>query len=423
MRVYRGLKLGCWVMPVVLLLAVMLHPLGVRAKVYIDITSPGGKLVPVAILMKGDPDAKRVEEVVKKDLELYGLFKVLNPKVFITDTFTKDNFKDWRFIGAEILVVAHGGTTNGRFSLEARVYDVVEGKEILARKYSIRREAKDLVGMRLADDIFTAFTGEEGIFYGSVVLSVKTRPGVKELGIISPDGSSFQILTHDNSINLSPAWSPDGKWVAYTSFKRGEADLYLLEVATGIEKVLSKRKGAEISPSWSPDGTQLAFSYSLNGNSDIYIKDLITGYTKRITRNPAIDTSPAWSPDGRKIAFVSRRSGAPHIYVMNTDGSDQTRLTFGPYEVSPAWSPKGDKLAYVSVEGGKILIHVLDMKTGNSKVVVQGEDPCWSPNGRYIMFFKGEGGRRTLYLTTEDGNGIVKVRRLNGSDPCWRSLN
>ena len=399
------------------------HPVCSIAKVYIDITSPGGKLVSVALLMKGDPNTKRVQEVVKKDLELYGLFRVINPKVFITDTFEEGKFKDWRFIGAEILVVAKGSTTNGKFSLAARVFDVVEGKEILARRYSIRSEAKDLVGMRLADDIFSAFTGEEGIFYGSVALSVKTRLGVKELGIISPDGSSFQILTHDNSINLSPAWSPDGRWIAYTSFKRGEADLYLLEVATGKVKVLSKRKGAEISPSWSPDGTQLAFSYSLNGNSDVYIKDLITGYTKRITKNPAIDTSPAWSPDGRKIAFVSRRSGAPHIYIMNPDGSDQTRLTFGPYEVSPAWSPKGDRLAYVSVEGGKVLIHVLDMKTGKSKVVVEGEDPCWSPNGRYIMFFKGEGPRRTLYLTTEDGNGIVRVRRLNGSDPCWRSLN
>ncbi len=391
-------------------------------KVYIDVTSPGGKLVSVALLMKGDPDTKRVQEVTKKDLELYGLFKIIDPKTFITNRFENGNFKDWRFIGAEILVVAHGGTRNGKFSLSARVFDVVEGKEILARKYSIKREAKDLVGMRLADDIFTAFTGEEGIFYSSVALSVRTRPGIKEIGIISPDGSSFQLLTHDNSINLCPSWSPDGRWIAYTSFKRGEADLYLLEVATGRVKVLSKKKGAEISPSWSPDGTQLAFSYSLNGNSDIYIKDLITGYTKRITRNPAIDTSPAWSPDGRKIAFVSRRSGAPHIYIMNPDGSEQTRLTFGPYEVSPAWSPKGDKLAYVSVEGGSILIHVLDMKSGNSKVVVEGEDPCWSPNGRYLMFFKGEGPRRTLYLTTEDGNGIVKVRRLNGSDPCWRSL-
>ena len=154
------------------------------------------------------------------------------------------------------------------------------------------------------------------------------------------------------SINLSPAMSHDGKWVAYTSYAKGKPDLYIQNISDNRIAMVDK-KGMGISPAWVPGKFELAASLSFSGDPEIY---LLTGTGKvinRLTDSPGIDVSPTLSPDGNKMAFVSRRGGTPQIYVQNMNSGQAERLTFqGNNNTQPEWSPKGDKIVYTALAKG-----------------------------------------------------------------------
>lgn len=387
------------------------------ARVYIDITSPGGTRVPLALLYHGPME---VEKVARRDLALYGIFRLINPQAFLVEVFEEGKFADWRTIGAEILVVADSQIQGDEVQVTARVFDVVEGKEVLAKRYSVKVGWERMIGHALADDIFQAFTGERGIFSHPLVLAMEVTRGVREVAVMDPDGLWQEQITWDGSIALSPTWSPDGRKVAYVSFKRGDADIFIHDLETGEDKLLVGGKGSQSAPAWSPDGRYIAYSSILRGgNSEIYLMDLLTGKKKRLTYYYGIDTSPVWSPDGQWIAFVSDRSGPPHIFVMGRDGSQVKRLTFGSYDVSPAWSPTGDLIAYSSLEKGRYYIRVVTPQGENDRILAEGESPCWAPNGRYLLFYRGLGRGRSLFLTSSQGGGSVLIKQLDGGKVDW----
>jgi len=388
-----------------------------RARVYIDITSPGGTRVPLALLYHGPEE---VEKVARKDLALYGIFRLINPQAFLVEVFEEGKFADWRTIGAEILVVADGQIEGDEVQVTARLFDVVEGREVLAKRYSVKVGWERMIGHALADDIFRAFTGERGIFSHPLVMAVKMAKGVREVVIMDPDGLWQEQITHDRGIALSPVWSPDGRKVAYVSFRKGDADIFVHDLETGEDKLLVGGKGSQSAPAWSPDGRYIAYSSTLRGgNSEIYLLDLLTGERRRLTYYYGIDTSPVWSPDGQWIAFVSDRSGPPHIFVMSKDGSQVKRLTYGSYDVSPAWSPTGDLIAYSSLEKGRYYVRVVTPEGKNDKILAEGESPCWAPNGRYLIFYRGLGKGRCLFLTSSQGGGSVLIKQLDGGRVDW----
>ena len=114
---------------------------------------------------------------------------------------------------------------------------------------------------------------------------------------------------------MSPAWSPDGQWIAYVSFENHASAIFVQRVRTGERRQVSARAGINGAPAYSPDGSKLALTLSgSSGNLDIYVLDLATQALTRITDDPAIDTEPAWSPDGKTLYFTSDRAGGPQIY-------------------------------------------------------------------------------------------------------------
>ena len=142
------------------------------------------------------------------------------------------------------------------------------------------------------------------------------------------DGTRLVQLTNAPGPDRYPAWSPDGRKLAYVSFEKAKPSIWVQEVFTGKREKVSSFKGINGAPAWSPDGRYLALTLSKDGNPDIFILDVARRSLRPIARHGAIDTEPAWAPDGKSLVFTSDRGGGPQLYQVSTGGGQAKRLTF-----------------------------------------------------------------------------------------------
>jgi len=410
-------------------------------KVYIDITSPSFRKLPIAIprfktVYTPTDDMKlgeRATAILNNDLDLTGFFSLIDPKSVGEKTNggatgnipQAEDFRSWANLGAEALVLGEVSYKDRSLTLEARLYDVVKKELIVGKRYL--GEIQDLSRMvhRFADEVVLALTGEPGFFQTKIVY-VSKATGNKEIYLMDFDGRNPVQLTRHQSISISPQFSPDGTKIAFTSYKAGTPDLYIKNLRTGEERRVANYPGLNITPAWSPDGQRLALTLSKDGNSEIYTMRPDGSGLKRLTNHPAIDVSPTWSPDGRRIAFVSDRGGSPQIYVMDADGQGVQRLTFeGTYNTHPAWSPRGDRIAFDASAGGGYNICTIRPDGSNYRVLTDKlgrcESPSWSPDGRHLVFSADSHGGPHIYLIDAEGTQIKRLTFQNGGDtnPYW----
>jgi len=156
--------------------------------------------------------------------------------------------------------------------------------------------------------------------------------------LVSTDGSGARKLPY---IPWTAVWSPNGRQIAFVGNRprggpcpcKDNSDIYVMNADGSGTRRLTHNTGYDGEPAWSPDGRKIAFQSRRLGNSgamgigEIYVMNADGSGKRNLTRNPAQDRSPSWSPDGRRIAFVSNRDGRPEAHVMNADGSGQRSLT------------------------------------------------------------------------------------------------
>ena len=210
-------------------------------------------------------------------------------------------------------------------------------------------------------------------------------PCCQSIAVMNPDGSDrTKVISGDatgSGINNSPAWSPDGRQLAFVSTFDGLIE----QIGTvGVDgrglAQLTTGSVASVDPAWSPDGTKIAFDRAAGGHSAIYTMNTDGTSVQQLAATGEDLADPAWSPDGTKIAYTSTTPNGYEVFVMNADGSRPVQLTTDGAE-QPTWSPDGTKIVFTTQRDGDFEIYTMNADGSAQTRVTNSpnldEQPTW----------------------------------------------
>ncbi|KAF1019861.1 MAG: Protein TolB [Paracidovorax wautersii] len=396
------------------------------AQFRVEVTGVGMRQMPIAIApFRGeDSSSQKISAIIQADLERSGLFRGVSATGEQLDENSRPDLNAWRQRSADNLVA--GSVTalpGGRFDVRFRLWDVIQGQDMGGQSYTITAADLRLAAHRAADYIYEKITGEKGVF--ATRLAFVTRVGQRySLWVSDSDGENAKVALASPEPIISPAWSPDGRQLAYVSFEARKPVVYVHTVASGQRRLLANFRGSNSAPAWSPDGRRIAVTLSRDGGSQLYVLNSQGGEPQRLTQSSSIDTEPVFSPDGQFIYFVSDRGGSPQIYRMPANGAAAQRITFsGNYNISPDISADGRTMAFISRVGGGFRLHVQDLQSGTVTAITDGnadESPSFAPNGKLLVYATRQ-GRESLMTTTLDGRIKTRLAGQSGEirEPAW----
>ena len=418
-----GSLLSRWAFFVSLLFACQLA----GAQLTVEISGSGASRIPLSApnfagegLMQGS-----VGEVVRKDLELSGAFRLIDPAGLIAAEGVQPDYAAWKARGSDALLVGsinpgQGGLVDVRF----RLYDVVRNTELFSLKVSVQPGQTRPLGHHIANKVYEKLTGQPGVF-STRIAYVEKRGSRYQLLISDFDGENAVPALISQEPIMSPAWSPDGTRLAYVSFDKKKPIIYVRSLNSISTTVLANYKGSNSAPAWSPDGRRLAITLTRDGLSQIYVVNADGSGLRRVTQSNAIDTEPHFSPDGGMIYFTSDRGGSPQIYRVAAEGGIPQRVSFaGAYNVSPRVSPDGKTLVYISRNDGRFQVTMQDLASQQVQALtdsVKDESPSFAPDGRTILYATEVGGRGVLSVVSIDGRTRYRLNNRAGDvrEPAW----
>ena len=401
---------------------------GALAQFRVEVTGVGLTQLPIAIApFRGEAELpQKIAAIVQADLERSGQFRGIDPGGGAgLDETSRPDLSPWRQKSADSLAV--GSATrlaDGRFDVRFRLWDVVRAQPLVADGFVVVAADLRLAAHRIADMIYEKLTGDKGVFSTRIAYVTKAANRYN-LWVADADGENAQSALASTEPIISPAWSANGRQLAYVSFESRKPVVYVHDVASGSRRLVANFRGSNSAPAWAPDGRTLAVTLTRDGGSQLYTIPATGGEPKRLTQSTGIDTEPLYAADGRNIYFVSDRGGAPQIYRMPAGGGEPQRVTFtGSYNISPALSADGRWLAYISRISGAFKLQVMELATGNVQSVTDttaDESPSFAPNGRLIIYATRQGGAEALMTTTLDGKIKARLPGRGGDirEPDW----
>lgn len=394
-----------------------------ESRVYLDVYGQSYKRITIATPPFKDDSIQPnlqsgMKQLLDRDLDLSGFFIVAPPSVIDAELRNegaerKDiRFENWRSVGVDLICKGKLHQDVDGLDLEAALYDSSDGMLLFAKKYKGGPDEWRKIVNRLADDIVLAVTGEKGIL-SSKVLFVSGGGRSRDVYISSLDGSEMRRLTSYNHLMVSPALSPDGKYLAFTSYREGRPHLYVVNVQNGRDVYVNREEGMKNGVTW-VDGKRIVYAHISGKYSTVYCDNVETKEHRAVLRKEGILTSPSFTKDGKKMIFVSDMYGGPQVFSKDMENGDIRRLSrSGGYNTSPVVSPKGDLIAFVSKIGGAFEICVMRPDGSDQRVLTSGginDSPRFSSCGRYIVYSAKNGGK-----------GAIRLMLLNGDNK--RALN
>jgi TolB protein len=427
-----------------LILFLQVYPVHAEESIFLDLVKTTQSKVNIAVPqfvssggIADESFSAKSRDILENDLRLFELFVPVTPNIYSklakSEAQTERvNYAAWSQLGAQWLIKGQyeKSGSGDKYKFVFRLFDVVNEQFLVGKRYQGKKSFMRKIMHRFADEVMEQLTGKRGVAETRLAFLSRTPDG-KEMHAVDFDGANVQKLTNEKSVILSPDWSPDGRFIVYTSYKEHNPDLILLDPdGRRRRRPLLRLPGINSAPAWSPDGSKISLVLSKDSNSEIYVLNRWRKLT-RLTRHFNIDTSPTWSPDGKQIAFTSDRSGTgrPQIYIMDATSGDRKgvkRITFqSRYNDNPSWSPDGDKIAFTSMVKGKFQIKIYNTETRKTTNVTSGpggkEEPTWSPDGQFLAYRLTRGRKSSIHIKRVGGKQSRQLTFLpeGGVSPTW----
>lgn len=411
---------------------------GLRASIPIAI-------IPFANQQSNLTDPNNIASVVSNDLQNSGHFKVMpmNSLPQQPTQLADVNFNSWQQSGYDYMVIgsvtpAGGSSDKVSFSLINAVAGANTSAApnnsavVLTDTFTVPQSELRGVAHKISDIIYKNLTGIPGIFSTRISYVLINRPDnalpTYYLEVADADGYNPRALVQSNAPLMSPSWSPNGQEIAYVSLANQQASIYIVNVVSGQQRLVSDFEGINGAPAWSPDGSQLAIVLSKTGQPKIYLYSLASGSLKQLTTGYSIDTEPDFSPDGQSIIFTSDRGGNPQIYQLNLATNQITRMTFdGSYNAKPQYTFNGQNIVVLHQDSEGYNIAIQNTVSGGLTVLTSnGYDstPSVAPNGQMIIYANNSTVNGSLGLVSADGQVQLTFPAPSGSnlqvlEPAW----
>lgn len=408
-----------------------------------DGSTPPRMAVPDFIALGSDQETQEVAKVIGSVLwddldferEFYMVPRDTYKSIPVATSLESLPFDRWNELGVDGLVAGTVRKSGNTVRVEMRLFDVKSRRQLVAREYSGSAANPRLYAHTISDEIHQTQRGLRGVARTKLTFSsnrnrervtgtVENRD-VKEVYISDYDGANQRRITVNRALNITPVWSPDGRAIAYTSYRYGYPDIFISFIYQGTMQMPTKKVGQNWLPVYSPDGTRIAFTSNRDGNPELYAMNTDGSSVRRLTNHPAIDTTPTWSPTGTQIAFTSDRSGSPQIWVVGADGLGLRRLSFEINADRATWSPPPyNEIAFTARTGPGYDIKVLNLASSETTQITFGdgsnESPAWAPNGRHLAFMSTRAGRSQIFTVDRDGKNVRQLTRDGNNEmPNW----
>jgi len=371
----------------------------------------------ISFAISGQPP-ENVASVISNDLQNSGRFSVQNSQsvdAIVTGQVSQLSPDRYRV----------------SFQLKDAYHDKNTAQHVLiSQNYTVSAHALRPLAHHISDLIYKQLTGIRGVFstrLAYILVQRSSGPARYILEVSDQDGYNPRPLLSSTDPIMSPAWSPDGRRIAYVSFENQRAAIYIEDVSTGSRHRVSAFPGINGAPAWSPDGRKLALVLSHTGSPNIFVMDLTSHKLTQVTQDWSINTEPAFMPNGRSLVFTSNRGGGPQIYEKNLSTGATTRITYnGNYNARPSVTSDGRHLVVLNRTSGLFNIAILDLDTGVFRVLTDSshtdnESPSIAPNGSMVLYGTLNNGRSVLGMTSTDGTVQLQLPARSGEvqDPAW----
>ena len=402
-----------------------------QAEFRIDIEQGVEQGIPIVLVAYSESERK-LAEVVGTDLARSGFFSVLDPGTAPPAAVREGdlNWDAWDGHLAEYAVTATVSPGAGRLQLDIRLFDLLAGKAVLARRLSAKPKQLRRLAHQAADALHEQITGIPGAFDTRIAYVAQAREAGRiryRLYVADADGHNpIAILTSPRPL-LSPVWSPDGRHLAYVSFETRRPQVFLQNLRNASRRALPGSGRSSSAPAFSPDGRRLALAMTVNGDMEIFIYALDTGALSRFTYSEGIDTEPAWEADGQGLVFTSDRGGRPKLYRQGLRDAQARMLPLpGNYTTDAVVSTDGRYLAFVqSTEAGGYGVALFEPESKGLFPLSSGtldEAPSFAPNGFSLIYASTtRSGEQILMLASHNGRIRQRLPLVHSDvrEPAW----